>query len=163
LLKRIFNRDYFCPKQFEYHGVNHLKNAAMKNEHFAYLMARLAMGLSFFGHGLIRLVKLATFSKGMVDEFSRSMLPAGLVSAFSHALPFLEFIAGLLLLLGLFTRFALVLAWAEILALIFGCSLLEQWNAIFTQLFYGAYLAVLYYFTNYNAISIDARRHRLVS
>lgn len=41
---------------------------------------------------------------------------------------------------------------------IFGSSLIEQWNAVFTQLIYGAYLAVLYYLADYNEFSIDARR-----
>jgi thiosulfate dehydrogenase [quinone] large subunit len=133
----------------------------MKKEQFAYPMARLAIGLSFFGHGLIRITKLETFSSGMVKQFSNSILPEGLVSGFGHVLPFLEFITGLLLLLGLFTRFALILGWIIILALIFGSSIIEQWNAIFTQLFYAAYLAVLYFFTQYNAFSIDGWRNRV--
>ena len=129
----------------------------MKKDHTAYLLARLPIGLSFFGHGLIRIIKLDTFSKGMVAQFSKSFLPAVFVSVFGHALPFLEFAAGLLLLLGLFTRFAICLGTAIILMLICGSSIIEQWNAIFTQLFYGAYLAALYYFIPYNAYSLDAK------
>jgi len=129
----------------------------LKKEHIAYLLARLPMGLSFFGHGLIRITKLDTFSDGMVKQFSKSILPEGFVSAFGHVLPFLEFITGVLLLLGFFTRSALVLGSVVILMLIFGTSLIEQWNGIFTQLFYAAYLAVLYYFSQYNVISVDSR------
>jgi thiosulfate dehydrogenase [quinone] large subunit len=138
-----------------------LNTKAMKKEHVAYLLARLPMGLSFFGHGLIRITKLETFSSGMVKQFDKSILPGPFVSAFGHVLPFLEFITGLLILLGLFTRYALVLGTVIILILIAGSSIIEQWNAIFTQLFYGAYLAVLHYFTHYNTISIDGRFNRL--
>ena len=134
-----------------------MKMSTTKKEHFAYLLGRLPIGLSFFGHGLIRITKLETFSNGMVKQFSKSILPEGFVSAFGHILPFLEFITGLLLLLGLFTLSALILGTAIILMLIFGSSLIEQWNAIFTQLFYAAYLAVLYYFSQYNTISVDGR------
>jgi len=119
------------------------------------------MGLSFFGHGLIRITKLNEFSDGMVKQFSKSVLPEGFVSAFGHALPFLEFITGLLILLGLFTRFGIVLGAAIILALIFGSSIIEQWNAVFTQLVYGAYLAVLFYFADYNGVSVDGWRKRI--
>ena len=133
----------------------------MKKEQYSYLLARLPIGLSFFGHGLIRLTKLEVFSDGIVKQFSKSILPEPIVAAFGHVLPFLEFIAGVLLLLGLFTRFALVLGVVIILSLIFGSSLIEQWNAIFTQLFYGAYLAILFYFTNYNGISVDGWRGKL--
>ena len=135
-----------------------MKMSTTKKEHIAYLLARLPIGLSFFGHGLIRIIKLNTFSNGMVKQFSKSILPESFVSAFGHVLPFLEFITGLLLLLGLFTRSAMVLGVAIIMMLIFGSSIIEQWNAIFTQLFYAAYLAVLYYFSQYNTISIDGWR-----
>ena len=133
----------------------------MKKEHYTYLLARLPMGLSFFGHGLIRITKLNEFSDGMVKQFSKSVLPEGFVSAFGHALPFLEFITGLLILLGLFTRFGIVLGAAIILALIFGSSIIEQWNAVFTQLLYGAYFALLYYFEPCNRYSIDGLRNKV--
>lgn len=130
----------------------------MKKEAVAYLLARLTIGMSFFGHGLIRFTKLDAFSHGMVTQFSKSMLPGGMVLAFSYVLPFLEFLTGVLLLFGFFTRFAIVLGVGIMLSLIFGSSLVEQWNAVFTQLFYGAYLAVLYYFSQYNTLSVDGRR-----
>jgi thiosulfate dehydrogenase [quinone] large subunit len=41
------------------------------------------------------------------------------------------------------------------LALIFGSSLLEQWENVFSQIIYGAYFALLYYFTPYNRYAID--------
>ena len=73
----------------------------MKKENFAYLLARLPIGLSFLGHGVIRIIKLDTFSSGMVKQFDHSLLPVGFVSAFGHVLPFLEFLTGMLLFTGL--------------------------------------------------------------
>jgi thiosulfate dehydrogenase [quinone] large subunit len=132
----------------------------MKKEQYTYLLARLPMGLSFFGHGLIRIMKLDEFSGGMVKQFSKSFLPEGFVSAFGHVLPFLELTTGLLLLLGLFMRFATVLGIAIIMALIFGSSVIEQWPAIFTQLGYAAYLCALFYYTHYNRFSVDGMRNK---
>jgi thiosulfate dehydrogenase (quinone) large subunit len=130
----------------------------MKKKEYAYLLARLPMGMSFFGHGLIRLTKLDAFSHGIVGQFSKSLLPAGLVLGFGYTLPFLEFIAGFLLLLGWFTRFAIVLGVAIMLTLILGSSLIEQWNAVFTQLVYSAYLAILFYFADSDGVSVDGYR-----
>ncbi|MDF2434257.1 MAG: thiosulfate dehydrogenase (quinone) large subunit [Mucilaginibacter sp.] len=127
----------------------------MKKEHYTYLLARLPIALSFFGHGLVRMTKLETFSNGMVNQFSKSLLPQGMVLQFSHLLPFLELITGILLLLGIFTRFTLVLGAVIMMVLIFGSCMIEAWEAVFTQLIYGAYLALLFNFTNYNRISID--------
>ena len=115
------------------------------------------MGMSFFGHGLIRLTKLSSFSSTLLKEFSKSFLPGGLVVLFGYTLPFLEFITGVLLLFGLFTRFATVLGVIIILALIFGSCITEQWNNVFSQIVYGAYLAALYNFSDYNQISVDRR------
>jgi len=127
----------------------------MRKESFTYLLARLPIGMSFFGHGLERLPKLDAFSHGMAASFSKSILPEVLVLPFGYVLPVLELLTGILLLLGLFTRFAAVLGVALMLALIFGSSMIEQWNNVFTQIIYGAYLALLFYFAEYNTISID--------
>ncbi|WP_219921403.1 DoxX family membrane protein [Rufibacter sp. XAAS-G3-1] len=80
----------------------------MKNAPFAYLLAHLPLALSFFGHGLVRLPKLDKFSQWVVGEFQGSMLPSALVQPFSYVLPLLELLIGLLLLIGLFTRSALI-------------------------------------------------------
>jgi thiosulfate dehydrogenase [quinone] large subunit len=132
----------------------------MKKEQYTYLLARLPMGMSFLGHGFIRLTKLAAFNREMVGQFSKTFLPGQFVSAFSYVLPFLEFITGLLLLFGLFTRFSIVLGVILILFLIAGSSIIEQWNAVFIQIIYGGYLAVLFYFINYNGISIDGLKNK---
>jgi thiosulfate dehydrogenase [quinone] large subunit len=130
----------------------------MKKENTAYLLARLPIAMSMFGHGFIRLTKLQVFSDGMVKEFAKSMMPAALVIPFSYVLPFLEFITGVLLLIGLFTRFVTILGVVIMLALIFGSSLIEKWDLIFTQIIYGAYFALLYYFADYNGWALDNRR-----
>lgn len=127
----------------------------MTKEQFTYLLARLPIGMSFFGHGLERLPKLAAFSHGIVTSFSKSILPETLVLPFGYILPILELLTGILLLLGLFTRFATVLGVALMLVLIFGSSMIEQWNNVFTQIIYGGYLALLFYFAQYNTISVD--------
>jgi thiosulfate dehydrogenase [quinone] large subunit len=105
------------------------------------------------------LPKLEAFSNGLVTSFSKSILPASLVLPFSYTLPFLELLTGILLFLGLFTRFAIFLGALLMLSLIFGSSMIEQWENVFTQLFYSGYLALLFYFLPYNNISIDGARN----
>src|ERR1700712_5260885 len=86
--------------------LNAIKNIIMNKTSF--LLLRLAIGTSMFGHGLVRLPKLATFSNWMVTSFQKSFLPQALVVPFSYALPFAEFAVGFLLIVGLFTKQALV-------------------------------------------------------
>lgn len=120
-----------------------------------YLLARLAVGMSFFGHGLVRLTKLERFSNGLVHEFQKSMLPSALVMPFSYILPFAEFLIGLLLLVGLYTRQALAAGCIVMILLILGTTLIEDWSALPTQLIHTAFLLVLLQFLTSNIFSID--------
>ncbi|KQR71766.1 DoxX family protein [Pedobacter sp. Leaf176] len=125
------------------------------DRNWAYLLGRLAIGLSFFGHGLVRLPKLAGFSNWMMGQFSKSALPDFLVLPFSYALPVLEFASGLLILIGLFTRQSLLLAGAVSLALIFGTTMIENWEALVSQLIHVAFLAFLLAYLPLNIYAID--------
>jgi thiosulfate dehydrogenase [quinone] large subunit len=121
-----------------------------------FLLARLAVGMSMFGHGLVRLPKLHGFSSWMLGKFEKSMLPDILVEPFSYALPVAEFIIGILLLLGLFTRQALIAGGVLMVSLIFGSSMIEEWNAIPSQLFHTAFFSVLLCFVDaHNRLSAD--------
>lgn len=132
----------------------------MKKAQYTYVLARLPVGMSLFGHGLERLPKLSAFVAHMAQPFQISILPMQLVIPFGYVLPFLELLTGILLLLGLFTRFATVLGVIIMLALIFGSSMVEQWNNVFTQIIYGAYFALLFYFADYNILAIDRLIHK---
>jgi len=117
----------------------------------SFLLLRLAIGASFFGHGLVRLPKLAAFSGGMVTTFKKSMLPELLVTPFSYALPVAEFLIGLLLLSGLFTKAAAIAGSVVMLVLIFGTCMIENWEALPSQLIHIAFLVTLLQFIQSNS------------
>jgi len=125
-----------------------------------FLLLRLAIGASMFGHGLVRLPKLAGFSSWMVGSFEKSMLPLSLVRPFSYALPLLEFAVGLLLITGLFTKISLIAGALIMVALIFGTTLIENWDAITSQLIHAAFFAVLLQFIQYNRYALDSLMKR---
>ncbi len=121
----------------------------------AYLLSRLAIGLSFFGHGLIRLPKLTDFSNWMMGQFSKSFLPDILVLPFSYILPFAEFVAGFLILIGLFTKQGLLIGGLLTLALIFGSTMIESWDDIPSQLIHIAFISVLLAYLPENSFAVD--------
>jgi len=123
----------------------------------AFLLLRIAIGTSMFGHGLVRLPKLAGFSNWMVTSFEKSMLPQAIVTPFSYGLPIIEFLVGLLLILGLFTKQALVVGALTMIALIFGSSMIENWEAIPSQLIHIAFFAVLLHFIESNDWALDKK------
>jgi thiosulfate dehydrogenase [quinone] large subunit len=122
-----------------------------------YLLLRLLVGMSLFGHGLVRMPKLEAFSNWMTGQFKDSLLPKALVTPFSYILPFAELITGALLLAGLFTRWALVSGCVIMLTLIFGSSLIEEWGSIPSQLLHGVILALLLQHIEANNYSIDRK------
>lgn len=121
----------------------------------AFLLARLAIGASMFGHGAVRLPKLQTFSEGMVADFQDAAPPISLVTAFSYIIPIVEFATGLLLLLGLFTRAALIGGGFLMFILIIGTSAIENWGALPSQLLHTAFFAVLLNYVQSNYLAID--------
>ncbi|HEY8919491.1 MAG TPA: DoxX family protein [Chitinophaga sp.] len=121
----------------------------------SFLLLRLAIGASFFGHGLVRLPKLAAFSGWMAGTFKKSMLPEMLVTPFSYALPIAEFVIGLLLLSGLFTKAAAIAGSLVMLVLIFGACMIENWEALPSQFIHIAFLVTLLQFIQSNSWALD--------
>lgn len=127
----------------------------MQNTAIAYLLLRLAVGLSFFGHGLVRLPKLHEFSQWMTGTFEASVLPRSIVLPFSYILPVVEFVVGILLVLGVFTKQSLVAGAVVMVTLVFGSCLIEEWNAIPSQLIHTLFLGILLVYLSHNSYSID--------
>lgn len=129
----------------------------LTNFELAFVLGRLLLGLNFLMHGLVRIPKLAGFRAGIVKEFAAAPLPEALVSAYATALPFVEGGIGLLLLLGLWTRPALVAAMLVIMSLVFGSSLLEKWTLVGDQMVYGLYIITLVLHVQRNRLCLDPR------
>jgi thiosulfate dehydrogenase [quinone] large subunit len=127
----------------------------MENNAIVFFLLRLAVAASMFGHGLVRLPKLSGFSAWMVKSFEKSMLPNLVVVPFSYALPVAEFIIGGLLILGLFTRISLIGGGIVMILLIFGTAMIENWDALPSQLIHAAFFAGLLAFIQYNTIAVD--------
>lgn len=127
----------------------------MINHSSTFLLLRLAIGMSMFGHGFVRVFKLAKFSEWMLGKYENSMLPVALVKPFSYALPIIELVIGLLIIIGLFTRQALMVGGFTMIVLIFGSCMVEDWGGIPSQMIHTFFFAVLLSFLNYNSYAID--------
>ena len=112
----------------------------------AYLLLRLFTGLDFFCHGFARIftgTHLSGFAQGMVKSMSASPLPPSLTLAAGYIIPCVEILVGALLLLGLFTRFALTIAVLLMCVLMFGVTMKQDWASAGTQMLYGLILCIL--------------------
>jgi thiosulfate dehydrogenase [quinone] large subunit len=127
-----------------------------KDAALGYLLLRATIGTNIFIHGLSRiLADPSHFADALVPAFQHTPLPAGLVRLFALALPWAESIVGLLVLVGIRTRFALVAGSLLILTLTFGATLNQDWESAGLQLIYAIVYASLLAFRHHNAFSVD--------
>ncbi|NHE58151.1 DoxX family membrane protein [Cyclobacterium plantarum] len=122
----------------------------------SFIFIRLGVGISMLGHGLVRIPKISNFSSGMVDSFNGSYLPEFIIVPFSLVLPFLEFLLGLMLLLGWHTRMAGILGGVLMLFLMFGTAMIENWGALPSQMIHLLFFIFVYEFNDKNAWALDS-------
>ncbi len=121
----------------------------------AYLMLRFTLGMDILMHGVVRLPHLSSFADGMVRQFAETPLPAIIVRPFALSIVFLEALLGLLLLIGLWTRWSLLFGGVLISSLVFGTALRSDWNTLAIQMLYALIFAALMATREYNSYSVD--------
>jgi thiosulfate dehydrogenase (quinone) large subunit len=132
----------------------------ISNESIAHALLRIGLGLDFVGHGLARIGQLPAFAQSMTGMFAKSFLPPPIVAASAYAIPPVELVVGIGIVLGLFLRPALILAGVEMWVLLFGTCLIQQWDIAGIQLIYLLLLSLLLATLKHDRLSIDAMRSR---
>ncbi len=128
------------------------------DERIAYALLRFVFGLNICFHGLSRLLAdhqafLAYLTKSLAPA---ALVPKATIPAFAAALPWIELLLGLLLLLGLFTRFALIAGFLVMILLMAGITLAQDWTTAGLQLIYCLLYFILLTFLNRNHFSLDS-------
>jgi len=128
----------------------------INDKSLAYALLRIAFGVNFTGHGLIRIYNgVGPFAATTAEHLAKSPLPHGVTLAFIYAIPFLEAVLGLTLILGVFTRIALVSGAVFMMALTIGVTSNQQWDVASQQLIYSAIFFLLLYLIEHNALALD--------
>jgi len=112
-------------------------------------------------HGVSRLLAGRAAFLGYLNHYFEKtpLIPASFLPIFATVLPPVEATLGLLLLVGLATRFSLIAGGLVMAALVVGTNLAQDWNVAGLQLIY----CLLYYHLlvrrrELNRLSIDAWR-----
>lgn len=122
----------------------------------AYALMRLALGMNIFGHGFFRILSgVGNFANGMAQGMDKGPLPHSLTLSFGYCIPWIELTIGTLLLLGLFTRFALAAGALMMVALTFGTTSVQNWNGAGTQLMYSFIFFAMLWLVEADRISVD--------
>jgi thiosulfate dehydrogenase [quinone] large subunit len=130
----------------------------------AYLLLRLTMGFHMFAHGGVRLPILTQFASETTTEFATLRLiglpffPAWFVYPFSLAVPPVEFLIGVLLILGWKTRLTSIVGGVTILLLMFGNVSRLQFATAHLMWFYVLVFVLLVAFNFADRYSLDRLR-----
>ena len=123
----------------------------------AYAIFRLTFGVNIMFRGIVRIMNgLDTFAGGMLKQFEMTWFPPSLIDTFAHTLPWIETALGLLLILGLWTRPALVVGGLMMTSLTFGTMFLQNFDLAWLQLTYAIGFFLLLAARAWNVISLDA-------
>jgi thiosulfate dehydrogenase [quinone] large subunit len=128
----------------------------LNNRQLAYVLLRIALGVNFAGHGLIRIHNgVEAFAQTTTEHLAKSPLPHGLSYGFSYTIPFVEAILGLTLILGVFTRVSLACGAVFMMLLTVGVTANQQWDIAGQQLVYSVVFFLLLYLIEHNDLSLD--------
>jgi len=123
----------------------------------AYALMRLTFGVNLFMRGVMRIYTgPLAFEQGMLKQFEGTPMPAAIIQPFALALPWLESAIGLMLILGLKTRIALIAGSLMMTVLTFGTMVRQDFQTAFLQLGYVLIFFVLLALRPWNRIAIDA-------
>jgi thiosulfate dehydrogenase [quinone] large subunit len=130
----------------------------LSHKSLAYALLRIALGVNLAGHGLIRIRNgVDAFAHTTAEHLAKSPLPHILILGFSYAIPFIEAILGLVLILGLFTRVALICGAFFMMLLTIGVTANQQWDIAAQQLLYSIIFFLLLFLIEHNAFALDNR------
>ena len=123
----------------------------------AYAILRLTLGVNIGLRGMVRIAHgQAAFAQGIVKQMEATILPASLVYAFAATLVWVESTVGVLLILGLQTRLALIVGGLMMTLLTFGTMQIENFQNAWLQLTYALVFFVVLALRSWNLISLDA-------
>ena len=128
------------------------------DQSIAYTIFRITFGVNIGFRGIVRIANgLDNFAGGLVKQFAVTSFPLGAVDSFGHVVPFVETIIGILLILGLWTRGALIVGGLMMTALTFGTMFLQNFDLAWLQLTYAIAFFILLALRSWNLISLDTR------
>lgn len=123
----------------------------------AYAILRLTFGVNIAVRGLMRIVNgTDVFAAGLVEQFQAAPLPVFAVQGFGQVIPWVEAAVGLMLMLGLWTRPALIVGALLMTSLTFGVMLIQNFQLAFLQLTYSLCFFLLLVLRSWNSLSVDA-------
>ena len=121
----------------------------------AYTLLRIVVGVNYFNHGVTRIGNIPEFMDAMVQTMQDAWIPEALVRINAALVPPVELVVGLLIAIGLFPRSALIACFILMIVLMYGVTIIQNWDTAGSQLIYNITLFILLAGLGFNTLSID--------
>jgi thiosulfate dehydrogenase [quinone] large subunit len=126
----------------------------------AYALLRISLGVNILLHGATRIgAGLDSFVDAAVRQFAATSLPLPAVRAVAYVIPPAELAIGGLLLIGWYTRWALVAGSLLMTVLIAGTAVRNDWPTLTSQMLYALLYYLLLRHRHDDWFGVDARAH----
>jgi thiosulfate dehydrogenase [quinone] large subunit len=129
-----------------------------------YFILRLSLGVDMLMHYVVRTWGVSKDFVPVTEKmFEGNLLPMSWVHLFLTVLPYFEGVLGVLLILGLLSRWAITAEGLLVTVLMFGTALRSDWTVVSHQMIYILFVFILLALEQYDYFSLDAffgRRRR---
>jgi thiosulfate dehydrogenase [quinone] large subunit len=129
-----------------------------------YFILRLSLGVDMLMHYVVRTWGVSKDFVPVTEKmFEGNLLPMSWVHTFLTILPYFEGLLGVLLILGLLSRWAITAEGLLVTVLMFGTALRSDWTVVSHQMIYILFVFILLALEQYDYFSLDAffaRRRR---
>lgn len=122
---------------------------------WAYVLLRIVVGINYFNHGFTRMGNLPGFMDAMAGAMAGAWMPEPLVRLTAFLVSPVELVFGLFLILGLFTRISLIVLFVLMAVLMYGVTIVQNWDSASNQLIYNIVLFILLAGAGYNRLALD--------
>ena len=133
----------------------------VSNMRIGYFLFRITIGVNIFFHGFMRLLAgLGAWATPVAETFADTYLPMSLVLAFLYTLPYVEVVLGVMMTLGLFTRWAMIGGSVMMLVLLYGNTARQDWGTVGNNMHYALYFWIMLALQHYDWLALDNRRDK---
>ena len=122
-----------------------------------YFVLRLSLGVDMIMHYVVRTWGVSQDFVPVTEKmFVGNLLPMSWVHYFLTYLPYFEGVLGVLLILGLLSRWAITAEGLLVTVLMFGTALRSDWTVVSHQMIYILFVFLLLATEQYDYFSIDS-------
>jgi thiosulfate dehydrogenase (quinone) large subunit len=122
-----------------------------------YFILRLSLGIDMLMHYVVRTWGISKDFVPVTEKmFEGNLLPMSWVHVFLTVLPYFEGVLGILLILGLLSRWALTAEGLLVSVLMFGTALRSDWTVVSHQMIYIIFVFILLAVEQYDYFSVDS-------